>query len=47
MGPMMLLGQGAQEERREAPASKKARGKKCTVQASPPPETDKVMVWRL
>ena len=47
MGPMMLLGQGAQEERREAPASKKARGKEHAVQASLPPETDEVMAWHL
>ena len=43
MGPMMLLGQGAQEERWEAPTSKKARGKEHTVQAMPPLVIDKAM----
>ena len=47
MGPMMLPGQGAQEERREVPASKKARGKECAIQVSPPPEMDKAMARRL
>ena len=47
MGPMMLLGQGAQEERREAPTTKKARGKECTVQVLPPLETDEAMAWHL
>ena len=40
---MMLPGQGAQEERREVPASKKARGKERAVQAMPPLETDEAM----
>ena len=43
----MLPGQGAQEERWEAPASKKTRGKEHAVQASPPPEMDKAMVRHL
>ena len=43
----MLPGQGAQEERREAPTSEKARGKECAVGASPPPEMDKAMAWHL
>ena len=44
IGPMMLPGQGAQEERWEAPTSKKARGKECTpCRASPPPEIDEAM----
>ena len=47
MGPMMLPGQTAQEERREAPTSKKARGKERTMQATPPPEMDEVMAWYL
>ena len=47
VGPMMLSSQGAQEERREAPTSKKARGKERAVQVSPPPETDKAMAWHL
>ena len=40
----MLLSQSAQEERREAHASKKAQGKEHAVQVSPPRETDKAMV---
>ena len=44
---MMLLGQGAQEERWEAPASKKARGKEHAVQASLPLEMDKAMAQHL
>ena len=44
MGPILLLGQGIQEERREAPTSEKAQGKECTVEASPPPEMDEAMV---
>ena len=43
MGPMMLPGQSAQEERREAHASKKTQGKEHAVQVSPPPETDEAM----
>ena len=43
MGATMLQGQGAQEERREVPASKKAWGKERAVQATPPPEMDKAM----
>ena len=31
MGPSMPLGEEAQEERWEAPASRSARGKECTV----------------
>ena len=42
MGPSMLLG-NAQEERREAPASRRARGKEHAMQAMPPPETDEEM----
>ena len=45
--PGLLSGQGAQEERREAPANKKAQGKECAVQASPPPEIDKAIAWHL
>ena len=44
---MMLLGQSAQEERWEAPASKKAWGKEHAVQAMSPPETGEVMEWHL
>ena len=40
---MMLLGQGAQEERREVPASSRAQGKEHAVQVSPPPEMDEEM----
>ena len=47
MGPMMLLGQGAQEERWEVPASKKAQGKEHAVQVSPPLEMDEVMAQHL
>ena len=43
MGPMMLPGQGAQEERQEVAARKKARGKECTMQVSAPLETDEAM----
>ena len=43
----MLLGEDAQEERWEAPTSRRARGKERTVQASPPLETDKEMARRL
>ena len=43
MGAMMLPGQGAQEERWEVPASRRAWGKEHAVQASPPPETDEAM----
>ena len=43
MGPSMLLGEDAQEEKREAPASRRARGKERAVQASPPPEMDEEM----
>ena len=46
VGPRMLPGQGAQE-RREAPASKKAWGKERAVGALPPPETDEVMARHL
>ena len=38
MGPMMLPGQGAHEERWEVPASRKAQGKERTMQASPTPQ---------
>ena len=44
MGPMMLPGQSAQEERQEVPTSKKAQGKELAVQASLPPEMDEAMV---
>ena len=47
MGPIMLPGQSAQEEKQEAPASKKAWGKELAVQAMPPPEMDKAMAWHL
>ena len=47
VGPSMLLGKDAQEERREAPASRRTRGKECAMQAMPPPETDEEMVWCL
>ena len=47
VGPVMLLGQGAQEERWEAPTSEKARGNKHTVEVSPPPEMDEVMARHL
>ena len=47
MGPIMLPGQGTQEERWEAPTSEKAQGKEHTLEASPPPETDEVMTWCL
>ena len=43
VGPSMLLGPSAQEERREAPTSRRARGKEHTMQALPPPEMDKEM----
>ena len=38
----MLLG-NAQEEGREAPTSRRARGKEHAVQATPPPEMDEEM----
>ena len=41
MGPSMLLGEDAQEERWEAPTSRSARGKKRAVQVTPPWQTDK------
>ena len=44
---MMLLGQGAQEERQEVPTSSRARGKEHTVQASPPPEMDEEIAQHL
>ena len=47
MGPMMLPGQGAQEERQETPASRRARGKEHAMQAMPPQETDEEMVRHL
>ena len=47
VGPSMPLGKDAQEERREAPASKRARGKERAMQAMPPPETDEEMVRHL
>ena len=43
----MLPGQGAQEERLEAPASEKVRGKKRTVGVLLPPEMDEAMVQYL
>ena len=43
MGPVMLLGQGAQGERWEAPASEKAQGKERTVEVATPPEMDEAM----
>ena len=47
MGLMMLPVQSAQEERQEVPTSKKAWGKERAMQATPPPEMDKAMVWHL
>ena len=47
VGPSMLLGEEAQEERWEAPTSRRARGKERTMQATPPPETDEEMARRL
>ena len=47
VGPVMLLGQGAQEERWEAPTSEKARGKVRTVEVLLPPETVEAMVRHL
>ena len=44
---MMLPGQGAQEERQEAPTSRRARGKEHVVQAILPPETDEEMAQHL
>ena len=35
MGAKLLSGQGAQEERQEVPASEKAQGKACAVEALP------------
>ena len=43
----MLLGKDAQEERQEAPASRRAQGKECAMQVMPPPETDEEMAWHL
>ena len=43
VGPMMLPGQGSQEERWELPPSRRAWGKECAMQATPPPETDEEM----
>ena len=40
MGPRLFSGQGAQEERQEAPTSKKAWGKAHTVEVLLPPEMD-------
>ena len=47
VGPVMLPGQGAQEERWEVPTSEKAWGKERAVRALPPPETDEAMAWHL
>ena len=47
MGPSLLLSEDAQEGRWEAPTSRRARGKEHAVQATPPPETDEEMAWRL
>ena len=47
MGPLMPLGEEAQEERREAPTSRSARGKEHAVQAMPPLKTDEEMVRHL
>ena len=44
MGPSMLLGKDAQEERWEVPTSRRAWGKERTVQALPPLETGEEMV---
>ena len=43
----MLLGEEAQEERWEAPASRRARGKERAVQATPPLEMDDKMAQHL
>ena len=40
MGPVMLSGQGTQEERREVPTSKEARGKVRTMELPHWEETD-------
>ena len=40
---MMLPSQGAQKERQEMPASKKARGKERAMQVLPPLEMNEVM----
>ena len=47
MGPVMLPGQGTWEERQEVPTNEKAQGKERAIEASPPPEMDKVMAWHL
>ena len=47
MGPSMLPGQSAQEERQEVPASRRARGKEHAMQALPPPEMDEEMARHL
>ena len=47
MGAMMLPGQGAQEERWEVPASRRAWGKEHAMQVTPPPEMDEEMARRL
>ena len=47
VGSMMLPGQSAQEERQEAPASRRARGKERAMQVLPPLETDNAMAWRI
>ena len=44
---MMLPGQGAQEERWEAPTSRRAQGKEHAMQAMPPLEMDEEMAWCL
>ena len=47
VGPSITLGEEAQEERWEAPASRSARGKEHAIQAMPPPKTDEEMVRHL
>ena len=47
VGPSMLLGEEAQEERREAPTSRYALGKERAIQVTAPPETDEEMARRL
>ena len=44
---MILPGQGAQEERREVPASRRARGKERAMQAMLPPEMDEEIAQHL
>ena len=47
VGPSMPLGEEAQEERREVPASRRAWGKEHAMQVTPPLEMDEEMARHL